>query len=71
MSCVGWFTEILPSNKATADKIQIKVLKDIWFSFQYLKCFVREALLSEEFPDSLNLSKIVPIHKKNDSTEKI
>ena len=62
--------ERLPSNKATAGEIPIKVLKESWFTFEYLTSCVNEAISSGKFPDSLKLSNIVPVSKKNYPTDK-
>ena len=62
--------EGLPSNKATAGEIPIKILKESGFTFEYLTSCVNEAILSGKFPDSLKLSNIVPVHKKKDPTDK-
>ena len=62
--------EELPSNKATAGEIPIKILKESGFTFEYLTSCVNEAILSGKSPDFLKLSNIVPVHKKKDSSEK-
>ena len=62
--------EGLPSNKATSGEIPIKVLKESGFTFEYLTSCVNEAISSGKFPDSLELSNIVSVHKKKDPTDK-
>ena len=62
--------ESLPSNKATAGEISMKILKESGFTFQYLTSCVNGAILSCKFPDSLKLSNIVPAYKKKDPTDK-
>ena len=62
--------EGLPSNKATAGEIPIKILKESGFPFEYLTSCVDEAISSYKFSDSLKLSNIVPVHKKKDPTDK-
>ena len=62
--------EGLPSNKATAGEIPIKIFKENGFTFEYLTSCVNEATSSSKFPDSLKLSNIVPVHKKKDPTDK-
>ena len=62
--------EGLPSNKATAREIPIKILKESEFTFKYLTSCVNQAILSGKFPDSLKLSIIVPVHKKKYLTDK-
>ena len=62
--------EKLPSNKATAVEILIKILKKSEFTFKYLASYVNKAISSGKFQDSLKLSNIVPVHKKKDPTGK-
>ena len=62
--------EGLPSNRATAGEIPIKILKENGFSFQYLTSCVDETISSGKFPDSLNLLNIVPVQEKKDTTDK-
>ena len=62
--------EGLPSNKATAEDILIKILKESGFTFEYLTSCTNEAISSGKSPDSLQLSNIVPVHKKKDPTDK-
>ena len=62
--------ERLPSNKATAREIPIKILKESEFTFEYLISCVNEAISSGKFPDSLKLSNMVSVHKKKDPTDK-
>ena len=57
--------ERLPSNETTARKITVKILKECGFTFEYFTSCVNEAILSGKSPDSLKLSNIVPVHKKN------
>ena len=46
--------EGLPSNKATAGEIPIKILKESGFTFEYLTSCVSQAISSGKFPDPLN-----------------
>ena len=62
--------ERLPSNKATAGEIRIKIFKKSGFTFEYLTSCVNEAISSGKFPDSLKLPNIAPAHKKKDPTDK-
>ena len=62
--------EGLPSNKAAAGEIPIKVLKESGITFEYLTSCVDEAISSGKFPDSLKLLSIVTVHKKKDPTDK-
>ena len=60
----------LPSNRATAGEIPIKILKESELTFEYLTSCINEAISSGKFPDSLKLSNIMPFHKKKDPTDK-
>ena len=62
--------EWLPSNRATAGEIPIKILKESELTFEYLTSCINEAISSGKFPDSLKLSNIMPCHKKKDPTDK-
>ena len=62
--------EGLPSNKATAGEIPIKILKESGFTFEYLTSCVDEAISAYKFSDYLKLSNMVPVHKKKDPTDK-
>ena len=62
--------EGLPSNKATAGEIPIKIMKKSGFTFEYLTSCVNKAISSSKFPGSLKLINIVPVHKKKDPTDK-
>ena len=60
----------LPSNKATAGEIPIKILKESGFTIEYLTSCVIEAISSGKFLDSRELSNIVPVHKNKYPTDK-
>ena len=62
--------EGLPSNKATAGEIPIKILKESGFTFEYLTSCVNEAISSGKIPDCLKLSNIMPVDKLKDPTDK-
>ena len=62
--------EGLPSNKATAGEIPIKILRERKFTLEYLTSSVNEAISSGKLPDSLKLSNIVLVDKKKDPTDK-
>ena len=62
--------EGLPSNKATAGEIPIKILKESGFTFEYLASCINEAILSGKFSDSFKLPNIAHVHKKKDPTGK-
>ena len=47
--------EGLPSKKATAAEIPIKILKESGSTFEYLTSCVNEAIFSGKFPDSLKV----------------
>ena len=59
--------EGLPSNKATAGEIHIKILKETGITCEYLTSWVNEAISSGKFPGYFKLSNIVPVHKKKRS----
>ena len=54
--------EGIPSSKATAGEIPVKILKESGFTVEYLTPCVNEAILSGKFSNSLKLSNIVPAH---------
>ena len=62
--------EGLPSNKATAGEISIKILKESGFTSEYLTSCVNEAISFGKFPDSFKLPKIVSVCKKKDPSDK-
>ena len=62
--------EELPSNKAIAGEIPIKILKESGFTFENLTSCINEAISSGKFTDFLKLSNIVPVHKKKDMSDK-
>ena len=64
--------KVLPSNKAIAGEIPIKILKENGFDFEYLTSCVNEAISSSKFSDSDSIkpSNIVSVHKKKDPTDK-
>ena len=47
--------EGLPSKKATAAEIPIKILKESGSTFEYLTSCVNEAIFSGKFSDSLKV----------------
>ena len=62
--------EEVPSNKATAEEIPVKISKESGFTFEYLTSCVNEAISSGKIPDCLKLSNIMPVHKLKDPTDK-
>ena len=60
----------LSSNKAKSGEIPLAILKECDFSFHYLTNCINEAIKNKNFPDSLKLSNIVPVHKKKGPTDK-
>ena len=60
----------LPSNKASAGKIHIKILKESRFCFPELANCITKFLTNDKFPDTLKLSDITPVFKKLDSSDK-
>ena len=60
----------LSSNKGDGGEIPLKILNECDFSFHFLTICINEAIKNKNFPDSLKLSNIVPVHKKKDPTDK-
>ena len=60
----------LPSNKASAGEIPIKILKESIFCFPELTNCINESLTNNKFPDTLKLSEITPVFKKLDPSDK-
>ena len=58
----------LSSNKAAGEEIPQKILKECDFSFHFLTNCINEAGKNKKFPDSLKLSNIAPVQKKEDPT---
>ena len=54
----------LPSDKATAQKIPVKVVNNCEDCFFDLTNCINEAFRNNKFPNSLKLSDIVPVFKK-------
>ena len=62
--------KILPSNKASAGEIPIKILKESTFCFPELTNCINESLANNKLPDILKLSDIIPVFKKLDPSDK-
>ena len=60
----------LPSDKATAGEIPIKILKKSKFCFPELTNCINESLTSNKLPDTSKLSDIAPVFKKLDPSYK-
>ena len=60
----------LPSDKATAGEIPVKVLKNSEIRFFDLTNCINETIWNNKFPDSLKLSDITPVYKKLDPSDK-
>ena len=60
----------LSRNKAADGDILINLLKENTFVLPYLVHCVNEALVKSEFPDPPKLRNIVPVHKKENPTDK-
>ena len=63
-------SKTLPSDKASAGEIPIKVLKESKFCFLELTNCINESLGNNKFPDALKLSHITPVFKKSDPSDK-
>ena len=59
----------LPSDKVSAGKIPIKILKESTFCFPELTNCISESLTNNKFPDTLKLSNITPVFKKLDPSD--
>ena len=59
-----------PSDKATAGEIPVNTLKNCENCFFDLTNCINEAIINNNFPDSLNLSDITPVFKKLDPSDK-
>ena len=59
----------LSSNNAAGGEIALKILKECDFSFHFCANCINEAIKNKEFPNSLKLSNIVPVHKKKDPSD--
>ena len=57
-------------NEAAAGDMPLNLIKESTFILQYLADSVNEDLVKSEFPEPLKLSKIVPVRKKEDRTDK-
>ena len=57
-------------NEAAGEDIQLNLLKESTFVLPCIVHCVSETLVKSEFFDPLNLSNIVPVHKKEDPTNK-
>ena len=60
----------LPSDKASAGEIPIKILKESKSCFPELTNCINESLTNNKFPDILKLSDITPVFKKLDPSDK-
>ena len=60
----------LPSDKAAAGEIPVKVVKNSEISFFDLTNGINKAIRNNEFPDFLKLSDITPVHKKRNPSDK-
>ena len=60
----------LSRNKAAAGDIPLSLLNESSFVLPYFVSCVNEALVKSEFPDPLKLSNIVPVYKKENTTNK-
>ena len=60
----------LPTNKAASAEITVNILKKSDFSFDDLTICVNYALINGEFPITLKNAYVIPVHKKDDPTDK-
>ena len=59
------FVKNLPSNKAAAGEIPSEILENSDFCSSELRNCINKAFKQNKFPDSLKLSDLVPVCKKN------
>ena len=61
----------MPNNKASRGEIPLNILKQSIFTYKMLTDCINDAIVGEDiFPDSLKLSDITPVHKKDETTNK-
>ena len=60
----------LPNNKAAGGKILVNILKKLNFSLDELTICVNNALISGKFPITFKNANVIPVHKKDDPTDK-
>ena len=60
----------LPTNKAARGEIPLNILKKSNFSFDELTICVNYALINGKFPITLKNANVIPVHKKDDPTDK-
>ena len=61
----------LQNNKAAGREIPLNILKKSSFSFDGLTECVNYALKHGKLPESLKNANIIPVHKKDDPTDKV
>ena len=62
--------KILPSDKASAGEIPIKILKEGRFCFPEPTNCINESLTNNKLPDTSKLSNVTPVFKKLDPSDK-
>ena len=60
----------VPSEKASAGEIPIKILNESKFCFPEQTNCINESLTNDKFPDTLKLSDITPVFKKLHPSDK-
>ena len=60
----------VPTNKAAGGEIPVNILKKLNFYFDELTIFVNYALINGKFPITLKNANVIPVHKKDDPTDK-
>ena len=60
----------LPTNKAARGEIPLNILKKSNFSFDELTICVNCGLINGKFPITLKNANVIPVHKKDDPTDK-
>ena len=70
MKYVESITKNIPNNRAAGGEIPLHILKQSGFTYQMLADCINGALSQGIFPDSLKLANIMPVHKKDETTDK-
>ena len=61
----------MPNNKTSGGEIPLNILKQSRFAYKMLTDCINDAIVGEDiFPDSLKFGDIIPVHKKDETTNK-
>ena len=70
MKSVESINKNIPNNRAAGGEIHLSILKQSGFTYQMLTDCINDALSQGIFPDSLKLANTMPVHKKDEATDK-